>query len=75
MPVKPGCGGGIALRKGSDGEIKAAVGGTKGYRWKEAEVILELDHISEIDTRYSEELVDKARAQIEQFEPYEEFVA
>lgn len=75
MPVKPGCGGGIALRKGSDGEIKAAVGGTKGYRWKEAEVILELDRISEIDTRYSEELVDKARAQIEQFGSYEEFVA
>ena len=75
MPVKPGCGGGIALRKGSDGEIKAAVGGTKGYRWKEAEVILELDRISEIDTRYSEELVDKARATIEQFGSYEEFVA
>lgn len=75
MPVKHGCGGGIALRKGSDGKIKAAVGGTKGYRWKEAEVILELDHISEIDTRYSEELIDKARAQIEQFGSYEEFVA
>lgn len=75
IPVKPGCGGGIALRKGSDGEIKAAVGGTKGYRWKEAEVILELDRISEIDTRYAEDLVDKARAQIEQFEPYEEFAA
>ena len=37
--------------------------------------MLGLDHISEIDTRYSEDLVDKARAQIEQYEPYEEFVA
>lgn len=75
IPVKPGCGGGLALRKSADGEIKHAVGGTKGYRWKEAEVILELDRISEIDTLYSEDLVDKARTQIEQYEPYEEFVA
>lgn len=75
IPVKPGCGGGLALRKSADGEIKHAVGGTKGYRWKEAEVVLGLDHISEIDTLYSEDLVDKARAQIEQYEPYEEFVA
>lgn len=75
IPVKPGCGGGLALRKSADGEIKHAVGGTKGYRWKEAEVVLGLDHILEIDTRYSEDLVDKARAQIEQYEPYEEFVA
>lgn len=75
IPVKPGCGGGLALRKSTDGEIKNAVGGTKGYRWKEAEVVLGLDHISEIDTRYSDDLVDKARAQIEQYEPYEEFVA
>lgn len=75
IPVKPGCGGGLALRESADGEIKHAVGGTKGYRWKEAEVVLGLDHISEIDTRYSEDLVDKARAQIEQYEPYEEFIA
>lgn len=75
IPVKAGCGGGLALRKSTDGEIKNAVGGTKGYRWKEAEVVLGLDHISEIDVRYSTELVDKARAQIEQYEPYEEFVA
>ena len=75
IPVKPGCGGGLALRKSADGEIKHAVGGTKGYRWKEAEVVLGLDHISEIDVLYSTELVDKARAQIEQYEPYEEFVA
>lgn len=75
IPVNPGCGGGIALRKSADGEIKHAVGGTKGYRWKEAEVVLGLDHISEIDVSYSIELVDKARAQIEQYEPYRKFVA
>lgn len=75
VPVKPGCDGGIALRKSATGEIKDAVGGTKGYRWKEASVVLGLDHISEIDTRYSENLVEKAREQIEQFGSYEEFVA
>ena len=75
VPVKPGCDGGIALRKSATGEIKDAVGGTKGYRWKEASVVLGLDHISEIDTRYSENLVEKAREQIEQFGSYEEFAS
>ena len=75
VPVKPGCDGGIALRKSATGEIKDAVGGTKGYRWKEASVVLGLNHVSEIDTRYSENLVDKAREQIEQFGSYEEFAA
>lgn len=62
------------MRKSADGEIKHAVGGTKGYRWKEAEVVLGLDHISEIDIRYAKDLVDKALIQIEQYEPFEEFV-
>lgn len=75
VPVKPGCGGGIALRKSANGDIKDSVNGTKGYRWKEASVVLGLDHISEIDTRYSEDLVEKAREQIEQFGSYEEFAA
>jgi energy-coupling factor transporter ATP-binding protein EcfA2 len=75
VPVKPNCGGGIALRKNANGDIKDAVNGTKGYRWKEAHIVLGLDHIYEIDTRYSEGLVDKAREQIEQFGSYEEFAA
>lgn len=75
VPVKPNCGGGIALRKNANGDIKDAVNGTKGYRWKEAHIVLGLDHIYEIDTRYSEGLVEKAREQIEQFGSYEEFAA
>ena len=63
------------MRKSATGDIKDAVNGTKGYRWKEASVVLGLDHISEIDTRYSEDLVEKAREQIEQFGSYEEFAA
>ena len=31
VPVKPGCGGGVALRKSANGDIKDAVNGTKGY--------------------------------------------
>ena len=75
VPVKPGTGGGILLRKDSDGRIKNAVNGTKGYRWKEESTVIDLDHIDEIDTRYAESLAAEARESINSYGSFDEFVA
>lgn len=57
-PVKEGCGGGILYRE-KNGKYSAATG-TKGYRWKEAEVVRILGKTNEIDTSYYEKLCDEA---------------
>lgn len=49
--------------------------GTKGYFWKEAEVVKYLHLEQDVDTSYSEALADEARAAIEQFINFDEFVA
>ena len=75
VPIKPDRGGGELLRENKDGEIKDAVVGTKGYFWKEAEVVKYLHLEQDVDTSYSEALADEARAAIEQFINFDEFVA
>ena len=75
VPIKPERGGGELLRENKDGEIKDAVVGTKGYFWKEAEVVKYLHLEQDVDTSYSEALADEARAAIEQFINFDEFVA
>lgn len=67
VPIKPDKGGGELLRENSDGEIKDAVVGTKGYHWKEAEIVRYLKQEQDVDTSYAEMLADVARAQIEQY--------
>lgn len=67
VPIKPDKGGGELLRENNDGEIKDAVVGTKGYHWKEAEIVRYLKQEQDVDTSYSEMLADEARAQIEQY--------
>ena len=67
VPIKPDKGGGELLRENSDGEIKDAVVGTKGYRWKEVEIVRYLKQEQDVDTSYAEMLADEARAQIEQY--------
>lgn len=67
IPIKPDKGGGELLRENSDGEIKDAVVGTKGYHWKEAEIVRYLKQEQDVDTSYAEMLADEARAQIEQY--------
>jgi hypothetical protein len=67
-PVKPGSGGGLLLRE-KDGKYYA-VGGTKNYRWLEAEVIKTLKKEDCIDREYYEKLVTDAVKNITQFTPY-----
>lgn len=67
VPIKPDKGGGELLRENNDGEIKDAVVGTKGYHWKEAEIVRYLKQEQDVDTSYAEMLADEARAQIEQY--------
>ena len=69
-PMKPGVGGGELLReaKDKDGNIKyAAVGGTKGYRWMESEMVKELGKEDDIDRSYYDKLVNSAFETIDQY--------
>lgn len=67
VPIKPERGGGELLRMNSEGEIKDAVVGTKGYRWKEAEMVRFMHQEQDVDTSYAEMLADEAKQAIEQF--------
>ena len=61
-PVKPGTGGGELLRK--NGNKFDSATGAKGYRWKEYEIIRDLNKDSDIDRTYYENKCDKARFEI-----------
>ena len=67
VPIKPELGGAELLRMNSEGEIKDAVVGTKGYRWKEAEMVQFMHQEQDVDTSYAEMLADEAKQTIEQF--------
>lgn len=51
-----------------------AAGGTKGYRWLQAEMVRELGKEDDIDYSYYRKLVDNAIAHIEQFVDFDTFV-
>lgn len=78
-PVKPGCGGGLLMREVVNQRTGlrsyAAATGSKGYRWKEAEVIRELGKEDQIDRRYYDALVDEAIKTIEEYGDFEWFVS
>lgn len=57
-PIKEGCGGGNLYRE-KNGKYYAAAG-TKGYRWKEAEVVDTLNQEDQIDISYYDRLCDEA---------------
>ena len=67
VPIKPERGGAELLRMNSEGEIKDAVVGTKGYHWKEAEMVRFMHQEQDVDTSYAEMLADEAKQAIEQF--------
>ncbi len=67
VPIKPERGGAELLRMNSEGEIKDAVVGTKGYLWKEAEMVRFMHQEQDVDTSYAEMLADEAKREIEQF--------
>lgn len=77
-PVKAGCGGGELIRDGKDRQGYPryfAVGGTKGYRWLESEMVKELGKEEDIDTSYYENLVTEAAQAVSIHGDFEWFVS
>ena len=72
-PIKPGCGGGVLLRE-KDGKYYA-VGGTKGYRWLEVEVVKTLSKEKDIDMSYYTSMANDAIDTISKFGDFEWFVS
>ena len=60
-------------KDGIDRRYYAAAGGTKGYRWYEAEVLKALDISDKIDKSYSRVFVDAAIDTISKFGDYHAF--
>ena len=78
-PIKPGYGGAVLLRESgvNDAGEKtyAAVGGSKGYRWLESEMVHELQMEKDIDRSYFDKMADDAADAIAKYGDYEWFVA
>ena len=72
VPVREGCGGGKLYRCKDNKYYYAA--GCRGYRWKESEVVLQLEKQDEIDKTYYINLANEAKAAIEQYGDFEAFV-
>lgn len=72
-PILPGCGGGELMRQ--NGEKYDAASGTKGYRWKEFEVVRTLGLEKEINTEYYEKQCEKAKEEIGKYGSFDMFVA
>lgn len=72
VPVKDGTGGGNLYRF-KDGKYYFA-SGCRGYRWKESEIVRQLDKQDDIDRTYFESLVSEAKKAIEEYGDFEAFV-
>ena len=72
-PIKEGCGGGLLLRE-KDGKYYA-VGGSKGYRWLESEMVKGLGKENDIDRSYYDELVTTAAQDISRYGDLEWFIS
>lgn len=72
-PIKTGCGGGLLMRE--NGDKYAAVTGTKGYRWLEAETVLNSGWQDNIDKSYYARLVDEAVDTIGKYGDPEQFMS
>ena len=72
-PVKPGSGGGILVAS-RDGKYNS-VGGTKGYRWLEAEYVKNSGLEDIVDRSYYDRLVDEAVATISEYGDFEFFIS
>lgn len=73
-PMKPGTNAGILLRDAGNGKFAAATG-SSGYRWMESEEVEALGLQDQIDDGYFRKLVDDAKAHINEFGSFEDFVA
>lgn len=72
VPVMPNTGGGLLLRKKED--KYTAVVGTKGYRWKESEIVKDLGQEDQIDLLYFNTLMNVAIKTMEKFGSMEDFI-
>lgn len=72
-PIKPGCGGGVLYRE-KDGKYYAATG-TKGYRWLESEMVMEMNKMHDIDESHFIAMADDAIEAIKKYGDYEWFVS
>lgn len=72
-PIQPGRHGGVMYRE-KDGKY-FAVGGTKGYRWLEAETVQQLGLQGDLDPRYHDGLAADAISAINQFGSFATFVS
>ena len=72
-PIKPGRGGGI-LEREKDGKFYSATG-AKGYRWREADMVRELDLYDDIDESYFKHLCDDAIENCSKYGDFEWFVS
>lgn len=74
MPIRPGLGGGLLMRKETDGSYSYATG-AKGYRWMESESLQPIkDWKRYIDIRYFAGLVDVAIDTINKYGDFTIFV-
>jgi len=72
-PIIPGKGGGLLMRKGTDGSY-SSVAGSKGWRWMEEYKVSELKYEQYIDMSYFRDLASVAVETIEKFGNFEGFV-
>lgn len=71
-PIKKGHNGGLLMRE-KDGKYYAATG-SSGYRWLEAERVVELDKENSIDEDYYISMANEAIKTINQYGDFDEFV-
>lgn len=78
-PIKSGCGGGLLMRETENKKTGekgyASVGGAKGYRWMESEMVQQLNKFDDIDKSYYNAFVDEAVSTISQYGNFEWFVS
>ena len=72
-PIVSGKGGGILLRKGTNGSY-SSVAGTKGWRWLEAHEVKRLNYEEYIELGYFRDLASVAMETIEKFGSFDGFV-
>ena len=72
VPVIDGVGGGVLLRK--SGDVYTSVVGTKGYRWKESEIVKSLGNEDQIALAYFYRLMDEAITSIKSHGPITDFI-
>jgi hypothetical protein len=70
-PIKPGCGGGLLMRK--QGEKYYAATGSKGFRWLESEQVKALGKEEDIDLNYFRKLLDDAIDTISKYVDFNKF--